>query len=146
MGFVRTHRFRFGDIDHAGVAYFPNLLHLCHCTFEDWWADGIGTSYPVLMREHDLGFPVVHLESDFFRPVRFGDDLDVHLGVLRVGRSSAEFGYWMTRAGTDEVMCRMRITTAAVSMATLQKREIPATWKQQFERFRIDESRFPTGR
>lgn len=146
MAFSRTYRFRFGDIDHAGVAYFPKLLHLCHCAFEDWWTDGAGTSYAVLMQQRDLGFPAVHLESDFFRPIRFGDELEVHLGVLRIGTSSVEFGYWMTRAGSAEVLCRMRITTAAVSMATIGTRTIPDDVRAQFERFRIDESQFPAGR
>ncbi len=128
--FTRRYRYRFGNIDHAGIAYYPALMHYCHCAFEDFWADDLGVAYPVLMREQNLGFPAVHLEADFLSPIRYGDEPDISVGVLRVGSSSAEFGFWFK---TARPACRVKITTVAVSMDTMQKVELPARWRAAFE-------------
>jgi len=45
MKFEQRIRYRFGDIDDAGIAYYPKLLHCFHCAFEDWWSDALGRPY-----------------------------------------------------------------------------------------------------
>lgn len=145
MTFTKRIRYRFGDIDDAGIAYYPKLLHCFHCVFEDWWSEALGKSYAELMHTDSLGLPAVRLEVDFFAPVRYGDEPDVHLGVLRIGDASVEFGFWMTR-GSDRPLCRARITTVAVDMKTMQKRPLPQPWRDRFAGFALAESAFPTGR
>ena len=49
MTFSKRLRYRFGDIDDAGIAYYPKLLHYLHCAFEDWWSDGLHHPYPRLL-------------------------------------------------------------------------------------------------
>jgi 4-hydroxybenzoyl-CoA thioesterase len=127
--FTRRYRYRFGDIDHAGIAYYPALLHYCHCAFEDFWADDLGVAYPVLMRAQNLGFPAVHLAADFLAPIRYGDEPEIAVGVLRVGNSSAEFGFWFT---TTRPACRVKITTVAVTMDRMRKIPLPAQWRAAF--------------
>lgn len=127
--FTRRYRYRFGDIDHAGIAYYPALMHYCHCAFEDFWADDLGVPYPVLMREQNLGFPAVHLEADFLAPIRYGDEPEIAVGVLRTGNSSVEFGFRFT---TAQPACRVRITTVAVAMDTMQKVALPSRWRTEF--------------
>lgn len=146
MTFRTRLRYRFGDIDDAGIAYYPKLLHYFHCAFEDWWSDGLGRPYPQVLHQDRLGLPTVRLEAEFFAPIRYGDELDVHLGVLRIGNSSVEFGFWMTRGGDPRPLCRARIVTAAVHMDTLQKQPLPDAWRQRFASFALAEADFPTAR
>jgi YbgC/YbaW family acyl-CoA thioester hydrolase len=146
MTFVTRLRYRFGDIDDAGIAYYPKLLHYFHCAFEDWWSDGLGYSYAKLMHNDKLGFPAVKVEAEFFAPVFYGDEPNVHLGVLRMGATSLTLGFWMTRDGSDKPLCRARIVVAGVHMDTMDKRELPETWRTKFAAFAIDEAQFPTSR
>jgi acyl-CoA thioesterase FadM len=146
MIFTRRYPFRFGDIDRAGIAYYPNLLHYFHCCFEDWWAEGLGAPYPTVMRDDNLGLPAVHLEVDFYAPIRYGDTPDIHLGVLRIGASSVEFAYWMTQPGEVKPLCRARVVTAAVAIDSMLGQPVPEKWRRQFERFRIAPEAFPSGR
>ena len=74
MQFQKSYRYRFGDIDDAGTAYYPTFFHYFHSFFEDWWAEGLGVVYPKVLKGEKLGFPVVRVECDFFRPVRYGDE------------------------------------------------------------------------
>jgi 4-hydroxybenzoyl-CoA thioesterase len=146
MTFRTRLRYRFGDIDDAGIAYYPKLLHYFHCAFEDWWSDALQHPYPKLLHEDKLGLPAVKLEAEFFAPVRYGDEPDVHLGVLRLGSSSVEFGFWMTRGTESKPLCRARVLTAAVDMQTMQKRSLPETWRARFAPFALREEDFPRGR
>ena len=139
-------RYRFGDIDHAGIAYYPKLLHLFHCAFEDWWSDALGHPYAQILEVDKIGFPAVHLDVDFYTPVIYGDEPVVHLGVLRIGTSSVEFAFWLTRGTEPRPLCRARITTAAVDMNTMQKIAVPDRWRSKFAAFSIREEDLPRGR
>ena len=143
MIFTKRYRYRFGDIDDAGIAYYPSFFHYFHCAFEDWWSDGLDTRYDTVLHEEKFGLPAVHIESDFRLPIRYGDEPDIHLAILRVGQSSVEFGYWMTRDGTDGPLCHARITTVGVDMQTLKKQPIPLKWRTAFAAWTISEDEFP---
>lgn len=146
MTFRTRLRYRFGDIDEAGIAYYPKLLHYFHCAFEDWWSDGVGHPYPRLLHDDKLGLPAVKLDVEFYGPVRYGDEPWIHIGVLRMGTSSVEFGMWMTRGDDPTPLCRARIVTAAVNMDTLQKRPLPDEWRRRLQEFALREEDFPRGR
>lgn len=143
MIFTKRLPYRFGDIDDAGIAYYPTFFHYFHCAFEDWWSEALGTPYHEVLHEEKFGLPAVHVESDFFAPIRYGDAPDIHLGVLRMGTSSVDFGYWMTCAADPSPRCRARITCVAVDMESMAKQPIPERWRPRFEEFRLTEEDFP---
>lgn len=146
MTFRTRLRYRFGDIDEAGIAYYPKLLHLFHCAFEDWWSDGLGHPYPRLLHDDKLGLPAVKLDVEFYAPIRYGDEPWVHLGILRVGTSSVELGMWMTRGDDPRPLCRARIVTAVVDMDSMGKRALPEVWRERFAAYALREEDFPRGR
>jgi YbgC/YbaW family acyl-CoA thioester hydrolase len=146
MSWSARTRYRFGDIDDAGIAYYPKLLHYFHCAFEDWWSDALQHPYSRLLHHDQLGFPAVKLEAEFFAPVRYGDEPLVHLGILRLGAGSVEFAFWMTKDGDDKPLCRARVLTATVDMGTMQKCALPESWRQRFQPFVLREQDFPRGR
>lgn len=146
MTFRAKLRYRFGDIDDAGIAYYPKLLHYFHCAFEDWWSDALQHPYPRLLHDDALGMPAVKLEAEFFSPVRYGDEPFVHLGVLRMGAGSVEFGFWMTLGDDPKPLCRARVVAATVDMRKMQKCPLPDVWRERFRPFVIREEDFPRGR
>ena len=143
MIFTKRYRYRFGDIDNAGIAYYPALLHYFHCCFEDWWSDGLGTPYPSVMHDEHFGLPAVNIQADFYSPIRYGDEPDISLGVLRLGNSSVQLGFWMAIEGRAGAACRARITTVSVDMRSMQKQPIPAAWRARFAGFAIEETDLP---
>ena len=83
---------RFGDLDPAAIAYYPNLVNFLHVAFEDFCTGHLGRPYPELYRE-GIGFPTVKLEMEFLSPVRYGDHVQVGVAVERLGRSSVHLRY-----------------------------------------------------
>src|SRR5262245_11741570 len=99
MAYTTAIKVRFGDIDHAGIAYYPNLYHYFHIAFEEFFEEYLGALYPKVLDDEKLGFPTVRVETDFLQPIRYGDTLDITITVPRLGRSSAELLFTAVRRG-----------------------------------------------
>ena len=108
---------RFGDLDPAGITYYPRLVDFLHRAFEDFFEGHVGRPYPEVIRS-GIGFPTVRLEVDFLRPLRHGDLAVIEVGVEHVGRASMRFRYEGRSGG--ELAFRARNTAVSVDMSTLR--------------------------
>lgn len=121
---------RFGDLDAAGIAYYPNLINFLHEAFEDFFAGHVGRPYPEVYWE-GIGFPTVRVEMDFFSPVRYGDHVDIDLTVERVGRSSVQIRY--NGAVNGRAVFRARNVAVVVDMKTFRPTPLPTWLRERFE-------------
>lgn len=135
MAFRTRIPIRFGDEDHAGIVYFPRFFHFFHCAFEDFFNEQ-GHSYQKVLDEDGAGWPAVHIETDFKRPLRFGDVLEVEVTVERLGDKSATFRYRGLKAGAEAEgeVATARITVACIDMKTFRAQPIPEIYRELFER------------
>jgi 4-hydroxybenzoyl-CoA thioesterase len=124
MAFRARIRVRFGDIDYAGIVYYPRFLHYFHVALEEFFEAEVGIDYPAILKRHRLGFPTVHLETNFRRSLRYGDLIDVEIKVLRVGRTSVTWGYKGYNGQTLAV--EGQNVTVSMNMDTFEKTETPA--------------------
>ncbi|HEY8431661.1 MAG TPA: thioesterase family protein [Sandaracinaceae bacterium] len=131
MAFTTRVRVRFGDEDHAQIVYYPRFFHFFHCAFEDFF-DQQGFPYRACLDVDRVGWPAVHAEADFERPVRFGDELEIEVCVTRIGEKSVTFEY----AGRVEgqLACKGRVVVACISMDTYGARAIPDKYRALFAR------------
>jgi 4-hydroxybenzoyl-CoA thioesterase len=116
---------RFGDLDPAGIVYYPRYGHFCHVAMEEFFRDMVGIDYPALLREHRIGFPAVRIETDHRRPLRYGDDLEIEVAVARVGTTSVEWRYRFLHRGDEVPAAESRIVTVCVEMGSFEKRVVP---------------------
>jgi 4-hydroxybenzoyl-CoA thioesterase len=134
MGFRTSVAVRFGDVDHAGIVYYPQYFIYFHEAFEDFF-DHNGHRYPELLNQRRIGFPTVHIEADYSLPLRYGDSLDIELSVPTVGTRSAVFRYLGFRHGDGKRACEARITCACVDMESFRGLAIPDDLRALFARF-----------
>lgn len=85
-------RVRFGDIDQAGIVYYPRFFNYFHMVYEDYLRERVIPLH-VLLKERHIGFPIVHLEADFRAPLRYGDVCPVELELVKLGGSSLTYRY-----------------------------------------------------
>lgn len=123
MPFRRRQTVRFGDVDRAGMVYYPRLLHYLHVAMESFFAEVLGIDYPRFLAEHRLGFPTVHLEADFRLPLRYGDEIEIEAVVEEIGRSSVTWRYEIFRDG--EPAAAARLVTVNLDLDAAVKRELP---------------------
>jgi 4-hydroxybenzoyl-CoA thioesterase len=125
---------RFGDVDHAGIVYYPQFFIYFHEAFEDFF-DENGLPYDALLNQRRIGFPTVHIETDYKLPLRYGDALDIELSVPRLGGRSATFRYLGYRHKDGLLSCSAQITCACVDLDRFDAVPIPDDLKALFQRF-----------
>lgn len=92
-------RIEFADTDMGGIVHFARFY-----VFMEWaeheFLRSLGAS-PGAFRDaegHPVAWPRVAASCEFFAPARFGDELEIHLSVLRKGTKSLTYGFDIRRA------------------------------------------------
>jgi 4-hydroxybenzoyl-CoA thioesterase len=134
MAFRSTLKIRFGDIDRAGIVYYPRFMHYFHVALEEFFAGELGIEYHTVVDTHRIGLPTVHLESDFSRPFSYGDNIEVEVRILKLGRTSVTFGYRVFKEGEDDPRIVGHNVTVCLDMDNFQKMEFPTWLRQSFEK------------
>lgn len=119
----------FHDVDAAGTAYYPRLVDLCHCAFEAFFNARIGPAYAKVIGG-GLGFPTVHFEVDFLRPIRHGDTIDIEVRVVQVGQTSVRLGYEARRGRA--VLFRASNVVVVVDLKTMTKKPLSVPMRRRF--------------
>ena len=128
------HPVRFGDVDHAGIVYYPQFFIYFHEAFEDFFNEN-GHAYHVMLNQRHIGFPTVSIKTDYKLPLRYGDALDIELSVPKMGRSSAVFKYVGYRHRDGQKACAASITCACINLDSFKSCDIPDDLRALFERF-----------
>ena len=123
-------RIRFSDVDRAGIAYYPRVLHLFHVAMEDFFEEFVGIPYAKVLSEDGLGFPAVKLETEFDSPLRFGERLGVEVWVEKLGRSSLVLRFRIV-GPEDDTRARARITVVCVGLEGLKPVAIPDAYRER---------------
>jgi 4-hydroxybenzoyl-CoA thioesterase len=126
---------RFGEIDNAGVVYYPRFFHYFHQAFEEWFGAALGVPYSELVGPQNIGFPAVRIETEFKAPLRYGERVRVELELVDIGQRSITMQYTLTRLPDGVLSARARITTAVVDNDSFKSIPIPDEWRERFERF-----------
>jgi len=129
--FVTQLDVRFGDVDPAGIAYYPRIFDFIHQATEALWDVHVGRRYFYLLSEERLGFPLVSSQVEFMHPLSFGDRPIVKVTVFRLGKSSLGLHYEFF---VDEVECvDARMTVVCVELDGLKPCAIPPAYREKFE-------------
>ncbi len=86
--FQRSHKVRFSQTDYAGIMFYPRYFEMLNAVVEDWFDDALGVSFSMLLDIHQLGSPLVGVDTQFMLPCRLGEILNFELAVKKVGASS----------------------------------------------------------
>ncbi len=95
--FTYKRRIAFHETDAAGVVYFANFFHLA----EEAETHALASLGSIVTRDGYL-YPRVHAEADYRAPLRFFDVVSVHCCITRMGSSSIEWKFEISR---DEEIC-----------------------------------------
>jgi 4-hydroxybenzoyl-CoA thioesterase len=136
MAFKALLRVRFADVDYSGIVHYPYILRYFHYAFEDFFNEYLGVPYTHLLDVDRVGFPSVRVETDFRAPLKFGDLIEVEMGIGEIGERSATFLYWVRRQGDELVRAEGKVVVAAVEMSTFKSIAIPDRYRKIFESYR----------
>ncbi len=97
MIFTVPKKIRFHHCDPAGIVFYPQFFYLLHEAQEDFF---VHIGFP----EHSMinggyGVPIVDLKTQFLGMCRHGDDVDITLGLSKLGNSSIGMDYEVLGGG-----------------------------------------------
>jgi YbgC/YbaW family acyl-CoA thioester hydrolase len=111
-----THRVEFADTDMAGIIHFASYFRYMEVT-EHAFFRSLGFSINTRTPEFQVGWPRVHVSCDFKRPLRFEDEVEVHLRVREKREKSLTYEFIFAKAEDGTMLEVARGSLAVVCVA-----------------------------
>lgn len=119
-------RVEFSDTDMAGIVHYANFFRYMEAA-EHAFFRSLGLSIVTRQVEPPVAWPRVHAECDFREPLRFEDEVEVHLLVAEKKSKSLtyEFRFRKLDAAPPVEVARGRITVVCVTHQEGRMRATP---------------------
>lgn len=111
MSFTTRQKVLFKHCDPAGIVFFPRYYEMVNDGIEAFFAE-IGFPYETL--HATAAVPTAKIETEFLRPSRHGDMLDLTVICRKVGRTSLTLTVTLT--GKDGVRVSYRSTMVHIDL------------------------------
>lgn len=120
--FTMTHHIEFADTDMAGIVHFANFFRFMEVT-EHAFLRSIGLSVHMKEAGEVYSFPRVNAECSYKEPLRFEDEVEVHLLVREKKRKALtyEFIFRKKGDGQEAEVARGSITAVCVKVDPASK-------------------------
>jgi YbgC/YbaW family acyl-CoA thioester hydrolase len=112
--FKIVRRVEFSDTDMAGIMHYSNFFRFME-TAEHGFFRSLGFS--VIMDKHapPIGWPRVHAECDYKKPLRFEDEVEVHLLVKEKRSKTISYQFRFRKTGEADEAARGLVTVVCVT-------------------------------
>ena len=99
--FKAARRVEFADTDMAGIMHYSNFFRFME-TAEHGFYRSLGFSVAMPETQPRLGWPRVHAECDFKKPLRFEDLVEIHLLVAEKRSKAITFQFRFRKVMGDQ--------------------------------------------
>lgn len=127
--FVHRLRVRYGECDAQGIVFNANWFLYFDVALTELWRDAFGSYDAMVQAGSDV--VVVDASAQFKASARFDEELEIGMGIERLGTTSMVSALTATRDGERLVECRM--VHVFVDPGTMAKQEIPAFARERLK-------------
>jgi YbgC/YbaW family acyl-CoA thioester hydrolase len=113
--FRLTRRIEFSETDMAGIVHFSNFFRYMESA-EHAFFRSLGFSIASTEANEWLGWPRVRASCDYRRPIRFEDEIEIHLLVRRKRTRSIEYAFIFRKCNDEADMEIARGTLVVASV------------------------------
>jgi acyl-CoA thioester hydrolase len=141
MRFSVTEYVRWEDIDAAGIINYQAYLRFFALAEVEMFRS-CGLSYKTLFEEFGIWLPRVHVECDFFNPVKLDELLIVEAYFGRIGRTSIHLNFEVKRKESPDVLvANGNYVLVVVGRGEFTPRPVPDEVRKRLDRFVEEKSR-----
>ena len=116
-----TRRVQFYETDVAGIVHFSWFFRYMEEAEHALWREAGLSIHPP---DSDIGWPRIASSFEFYRPLRFEDEFDVHLRIAEMTKKTIRYECTLTKNG--EKLASGSMTIACVKKAPVMRGiEIP---------------------
>ncbi len=124
---------RFGDTDPYGVVYFVSYFRYCHWGIEEFLRSlGLNPDDIFRNREQGFGLPVVGAKCDFYKPVWYGESLELQVRLKKIKSKAVTFNFEFYRPPEEVLIAKGEATLVAIG-TDWKSRELPELLKSKIE-------------
>ncbi len=120
--FAITIRVYYEDTDTAGVVYHANYFKFMERARTEWLRS-LGVEQDALARREGVIFVVRSAHTEFLKPARFNDVIQVSVAVAACGGASITFAQTIRR--DDTTLCESEVRVACLHAATFAPCKLP---------------------
>ena len=102
-------KIEFADTDLAGICHFARFFIFMETT-EHQFLNSLGTSVCIDLEGNKIGWPRLSASCEYLNPLKFEDEVNIHLTVTRKGNKSMTYRFLFTRGG--ELIARGQMSSA----------------------------------
>jgi YbgC/YbaW family acyl-CoA thioester hydrolase len=117
--FKITRRIEFAETDLAGIVHFSNFFRMMEATEHAFFRSlgfSIHSHEDSLEPGRAIGWPRVSASCDYFRPLRFEDEVEIHLIVAEVRSRSIRYEFAFRRVGEAAEVARGTMAAVCTSV------------------------------
>ncbi len=115
--FKMMRRVEFAETDLAGIMHFSNFFRLMEAT-EHAFFRSLGFSIHEQQEGRAVGWPRVHASCDYLRPLRFEEEVEIHLLIEEVRSRSLRYRFLFRKVADRSEVAHGRISAVC---ATVEK-------------------------
>ena len=135
--FKMLHRVEFSETDMAGIIHFSSYFRYMEVT-EHAFFRSLGLTINTRSTSLGVGWPRVHVSCDFDYPLRFEDEVEVHLLVREKSERSLTYDFVFRKFNVDPVVevARGLLTVVCVKedeSGTMKSVPIPAVIAEKIQ-------------
>jgi len=130
--FRMTRRVQFHETDAAGIVHFSCFFRYMEEAEHAFWRSvGLSVAAP----DSRFGWPRVAVSADYRHPLRFEDEVEIHLRIVAMTERSLKYLCQMSLGST--VVATLSMTTVCVMRSgpgqTMEAAALPAALRDRFE-------------
>ena len=123
-------RVQFHEVDSAGIVHFSNYFrYMEEAEHALWRAAGLSISPP----DATVGFPRVSVTFDYRRPLRFEDEVDIRIRIVKLSRRTIQYACTLRTGSVLAAEGVMTIVCVRMGVEPLEAVSIPEAIASRFE-------------
>ena len=122
--FKLTRRIEFAETDMAGIVHFANFFRMMENT-EHAFFRSLGFSIHAHDEAGTTGWPRVNATCDYLRPLRFEDEVEIHLLVAEVRNRSIRYDFVFRKVIDGVEVARGSLAAVCASVDKVTGRLLP---------------------
>ena len=123
-------RVQFSETDMAGIMHFANYFRMME-EVEHAFFRSVGLSVSMKHDDIRVGWPRVSASCDFSGPVRFEDEIELRLRVVRLGEKSLNYEVDFMLGGKRVALGKMTSVCCALEPKGMRSIPIPAELRKK---------------
>ena len=128
MAFSHPIEVRFSDLDVMGHVNNAVVVSYLEQGRFQWWRSFLGGR-----KFQEEGFLMARVEVDYRQPILLGDDVRVELHCTRVGNTSFELSYRVTKGLGGELFAEAKTVQVMLDFATHRPKSLAASTRDWLE-------------